>query len=161
MNNYLKMFLVSIIIVAILGIMKEYIRQKFCYTRKIHVEFIFWPFGTILTAISTYLGNTFSLASYGLVEENAEDEKNFGKIAFITSLFTLLIALSAYAANIIYPSIILQLVYVYAILAAFIDMFPMNPMGGNDMRKWNFKLWMFMYIIIIVCYVFMSFTQYI
>ncbi|HYD04020.1 MAG TPA: hypothetical protein VEC16_07025 [Alphaproteobacteria bacterium] len=161
MSNFWNMFLISIIIVAILSIMKEYIRQNFCYERKVSTEYLLWPFGALVTVVSTYLGNTFSLVSYGLVDDTDEDEKKFGKISFLTSLFTLLISIFAYIANIIYPSLLLQMIFVYAIMSTFIDMFPMSPMGGADVRKWNFPVWLVMYIVIIACYIFMNFTSYI
>jgi hypothetical protein len=159
-KEFTRMLVINLIIVGIVSLLRESIRQYMCFKQKLRTEYSFWPFGTILTFVSTCLGNTFSLVSYTLVDENV-DAKKFGKISFNISLLTFVAAFIAYIANILNPSLVLQMIFVYAIMMLFIELFPMAPFTGNDIKKWSFSKWLIFYIIVTVCYVYVNFTAYV
>jgi hypothetical protein len=160
MKEFQRIFVINLIIVAVISFLREIARQFICYKNKLRTEYSFWPFGGVLTLISTFLGNTFSLVSYTLVDDNI-DEKKFGKITFMISLFTFIAAVIAYIINIFSPGLILQMIFVYCIMMLFIEMFPMAPFAGNDIRKWKFVTWLVFYIVVIVSYIYVNFTAYV
>jgi hypothetical protein len=159
-DEFKRMFVINLIIVALISIAREVYRQYSCYKIKVRTEYVFWPFGSIITFASTFLGNTFSLASYTLLDENA-DEKKFGKISFKVSVITFFLAIVAYVINIFSPNLILQMIFVYSIIVVFIELFPMPPMPGNDIKKWSKLIWALFYLIVTASYIYMNFTIYI
>lgn len=160
-KEFFHIFLINFIIIGIISLIRELARLRFCFKNKLRSEFVLWPFGTVVTFISTFLGNTFSLASYTLLDEDESGEKKFGKSAFLISLFTFILAIAAYLFNIFFPNLILQMIFVFSIMIVFIEMFPMNPMPGNDMKDWNFPVWLISYIIVIITYILLNFSIYV
>ncbi|MFH2019914.1 MAG: hypothetical protein ABIJ34_00720 [archaeon] len=160
-SEFKNMFFLNLAVVAVISLLRELARLVFCYRNKLRSEYVFWPFGSVLTFVSTFLGNTFSMVSYTLLDEDEIDEKRFGKSVFIISVLTYLVAIATYVFNIISPSLILQMIFVYCIMILFIEMFPLPPMAGADIRKWNLPVWIFSYLLIIISYVYMNFTIYI
>lgn len=158
-KSFLELIIISIAVIGILTFVREFSRQYYCFKEKINSELVFWPFGSILTLLSTILGNTFSLASYTLVDE--EHEKLFGKVSFFISIYTYLIALIFYVLNIIKPNLIFQIVFVYCLLVLFIDLFPMKPMAGKDIINWKFIPWLIIYIIVFISYIYINFSAYV
>ncbi|NTV24076.1 MAG: hypothetical protein HGA85_06945 [Nanoarchaeota archaeon] len=159
-GDFPKYMLLNLGIVGLITISRELYRVFMCYRHRISSEVFLWPAGTGLTVISTFLGNTFSLASYTLVEEGA-CEKRLGKITFMLSLITFSLAILLYIIDIFIPSQIFQLTFVYAIMMVFIELFPLSPMPGSDCRKWNKYAWLGLYIAAIAAYVYMNFTTYV
>ena len=160
-KQFLELFLLNLGIIGAIALIRELARLKFCHKHKLRSEFVLWPFGTVVTVISTFLGNTFSLASYTLLDEDENDEKKFGKSAFLISLFTFILAIGAYLLNIIFPNLILQMIFVFSIMIVFIEMFPMSPMPGADIKEWSFPVWLISYIVVIVSYIFLNFSVYV
>lgn len=160
-NEFMRLFLINFAIIGIISLIREVARLKFCHTHKIRSEYVLWPFGSIVTVVSTFLGNTFSLAAYTLLDEDLADEKKFGKSAYIISLFTFILAIVAYLLNIVFPSLVMQMIFVFSIMIVFIEMFPMSPMPGSDMKDWNFTAWLISYIVVIITYIFLNFTIYV
>ncbi len=160
MADFKRMLVINLIIVGVISTLRESVRQFSCYKHKLRTEYVFWPFGTILTLISTFFGNTFSLVSYTLLDEN-DDEKKYGRTSFFISLFTYLFAVIVYIINIFQPNLVLQMIFVYSIMILFIELFPLPPMTGNDIKKWNFSIWLIFYLIVSISYVYMNFTIYV
>ena len=160
-NEFFRLFWINLIIIGAISLIREIARLRFCFKRKIQSEFVFWPFGTLVTIISTFFGNTFSLASYTLLDEDENDEKRFGKSAYLITLFTFGLAILAYILNVLFPSLIMQMIFVFSIMIVFIEMFPMSPMPGEDIKKWNFTVWLISYIVIILAYIGLNFSVYI
>jgi Zn-dependent protease len=108
--------------------------------------------------VSTAIGNTFSLAANHHYDE--KDIKKCGKVSFIVSLVLYILVFIIFMINIYYPSTILQMIIIVTILNLFIDMFPLNPMDGYEVRHWNIYLWLSLYIIIFISYVIIYFNLY-
>ncbi|MBD3204356.1 hypothetical protein GF327_08750 [Candidatus Woesearchaeota archaeon] len=160
-SDFKSLFIVNLIVIGIISFLREFVRLVFCFKKKLRSEFVFWPFGTFLTIASTYLGNTFSMISYTLLDEDEADEKIFGKGSLVISLFTYLIVIFCYILNLFNPSIYLQMSFVYAQMILFIELFPMEPMAGYDIKKWNFFIWIIIYILCFLSYVYLNFTVYV
>jgi hypothetical protein len=160
LSEFKTIFFINLIIIFLISGLREFFRQLFCYKHKVKTEFASWPAGAFLTLITTYFGVTFSLASYTLTEENINEEKRLGRQAFLISLMTYVIALIAYALNIFFPSLTLQMIFVFCIMTVFIEFFPFSPFAGNDIKDWNLKTWIIAYAVIIATYIGMNFTLY-
>ena len=160
-NGFKKICMINLIVVFVITFIREIARLIFCYKFKLISELIFWRFGTVLTIISTLLGNTFSLASYTLLNEGTKDLKKYGKISFMISMFTFVVAIVTYVINLFSPSLILQMLFVYSIMTLFIEMFPKEPFTGYDIRLWSNTVWFISYVVIIIAYVSMNFTLYV
>ncbi|HDM67395.1 MAG TPA: hypothetical protein ENG62_03305 [Thermoplasmatales archaeon] len=156
LTDLLGMFLLNLIIIGSILLLRETLRQYLCYRYNVKTEHVFWPFGALLTLTSTFLGNTFSLASYTMIDE--EEEKSFGRIVYLISIILYVFVLVVFLWNLFYPSIILQMMFTYTIMMLFIDFFPLPPMDGYDIRKWNLKAWIILYTLIIISYISINFT---
>lgn len=158
LTDFMEMLFINLVIISFILLLRESARQYFCYRHKVKAEHVFWPLGALLTLISTILGNTFSLASYTVKDEKNEIEKQFGKITFFISVILFLFVLLTFVWNLFYPSLLLQMVFTYTIMMLFIDLFPLSPMDGHDIKKWNFPIWLIFYSIIIISYICINFT---
>lgn len=160
-QSFMKLFWLNLLIIGVISLIREFARLRSCHVHKLKSEYVFWPFGSLITIISTFLGNTFSLVSYTLLDEDEEDIKKFGKSSFAISFYTFLFAIIAYLLNIFLPNVILQMIFVFCIMIVFIELLPMNPMPGYDVKKWNFTIWLVSYIVVLFSYIFMNFTVYV
>ncbi|HEC89702.1 MAG TPA: hypothetical protein ENI44_03865 [Thermoplasmatales archaeon] len=158
LDDFLWMFIINLIVIGLILLLKESVRQYFCYQNNLKAKHVFWPFGAILTVISTFLGNTFSLASYTLREEKEEIERKFGRIIFLISLMLFTFSIIIFILNLFYPDIIFQMMFTYTIMMLVIDLFPLPPMDGSDIRKWSSKKWFTLYIIVVFFYISVNFT---
>jgi len=161
LGEFWGLLLLNILIVGAVMFVREFVRLIFCHKKKLKSEYVLWPVGSIVTIISTWLGNTFALASYTLLDEDVEDIKKFGKAAFLINLFTFITAFVAYILNIFFPSVFLQMYFVYCMMILFLEMFWMKPMPGNDIKRWNFPIWLIFYLIVVASYIYTNFTVYV
>jgi hypothetical protein len=159
--DFKRILLINLIVVGVISFAREFVRLIFCYKQKLRSEYVFWPFGTFLTLLSTYIGNTFAMISYTLLDEDEADEKKFGRSSFLIALFTYFIAVISYILNMINPTVFLQMMFVFSIMILFIELFPMHPMPGFEIKEWNFIVWLISYIIIFLSYISMNFTIYV
>lgn len=158
-SGFWEFFFVTLIIVACMIILRESLRCYLCHKHKLASEFYIWPLGGIMMIVSTFIGNTFSLAA----NHNYDDEggiKKCGKVTFTVSLILYLIVVASFIANILFPSIIFQMIVIATVLNLFIDLFPFKPMDGYEIWHWNIFIWAAFYVIVIVSYVVVYFNLY-
>jgi hypothetical protein len=160
-TDFWYLFKLNLVIVGVISFVREGARLLFSNKHKFKSEFRLWRWGSIVTILSTFLGNTFSLVSYTLLDEDEKDEKRFGKYSYFLAILTFLFAIIAYIVNIVTPSVMWQMMFVFCMLIVFIEMFPMSPMPGYDIRKWNFPVWIISYVVVFLAYVYMNFTAYV
>jgi len=160
-KEFFSLLLLNFVIIGIISFIRELARLIFCHKHKFKSEYVFWPFGTLVTAASTFLGNTFSISACTLLDEDEKDEKKFGRFSFIISLMTFLFGITAYIMNIFAPSVVLQMIFVFSIMIVFIELFPMSPFPGQDIKKWSFPLWVISYVVVFLTYMYMNFTVYV
>jgi len=160
LSEFFTLFIINIIVISLIFTVRELLRVYVSKRKQIPTEHVFWPFGAVLTIASSVLGNTFSLASYTYYD-NIEDTKRYGKMYFYIFLSLYLFAVATFILNFIFPSVILQMMFVFAIMSVFIDMTPIEPMDGHDVKTWNFNIWLLFYILIACSYLIMNFTFYV
>jgi len=158
LSMFLETFVVFILIILVIIFIREALRGLLCSKLKFQSEFYIWPLGAFMMFVSTAIGNTFSLAANHHYKE--EDLKKCGKVSFIVSIVIYIILAIAFLFNLYYPSTILQMIIIVSILNLFIDMFPLNPMDGYEVRHWNIYLWLCFYIIILISYIVVYFNIY-
>jgi len=159
MESFWGFFTLTLLVVAGMIVLRESLRCYLCHKQKLASEFYVWPVGSIMMIVSTFLGNTFSLAA----NHNYDDEgdiRKCGKVTFTVAIVLYLIVVSSFIANILYPSLIFQMIVIATVLNLFIDLFPLKPMDGYEIRKWNFFIWVLFYALVIVSYVVVYFNLY-
>ena len=157
MTEFQRLFIINIFIISIVFILRESIRIHLSKKYEMKTRHVFWPFGAILTLGSTILGNTFSLASFTMLD-NEEQLQKFGKMYYFIFKLFYGIALIFFIVNFFFPKVYLQMSFVFLMMSIVIDMTPIEPMDGYDVRFWNKRKWLGFYIIVIISYIFMNFT---
>lgn len=157
LSQFYSLFIINLFVVTLFYILREGLRVHYSRKYDLTTEHVFWPLGSILTFFSTLLGNTFSLASY-IALENEKKEKRYSRM-YVT-IFIILFALTVltYILNIFLASQTLQMFYVFTIMAIFIDMTPIEPMDGYEVKKHNVKKWVALYIPVFIAYIIIMFS---
>ena len=150
-SNFLGLLIINIILVSFVIVFSELLRAYLCKKEKLSSDYTIWPIGAIMMVFSTFLGNTFSLAANQDYHKE-DDIKKCGRVSFIVSILLFLIVIIGYIYNYYFPSIFVQMLIVITILNLFIDLFPLKPMDGYEIRHWNLYIWIIFYIIIFVTY---------
>ncbi len=158
LQTFLGLFIINILIITLIYVVRESIRLHFSHKQNLHTEHIFWPFGALMTIGSTILGNTFSLASYTVLE-NEEETKAYGHMYYRIFTILFLITWALFFINLYYPTIVLQMLYVFTIMSVVIDMTPVKPMDGADVKRWNARRWALLYILVILTYISVNFAN--
>jgi parallel beta-helix repeat protein len=156
--GFWETLIVFIFIILIILFSREALRAYLCSKLKFHSKYYVWPLGAIMMIVSTAIGNTFSLAANHHYAE--EDIKKCGKVSFIVSLVMYIVVVIIFGINLYYPSTILQMIIIVSILNIFIDLFPLNPMDGYEVIRWNKFLWAGLYIAGFISYVIVYFNLY-
>ncbi len=158
-SEFIELFFINFFVVSCILGLRESSRLYLSHKNKLKTEYVFWPFGALLTIGSTLLGNTFSLTYY-VVFEKEKNAKKFGEMYFFIYLLLYGLSISAFFLNFINPSVVLQMIFVFTIMGLFIFMTPVKPMTGYNIKNWNFKKWLIFYIIVSISYLIMNFTIY-
>jgi len=155
-SHFYSLLIINFFVVSFFYLIREGLRVHYSRKYKLNTEHVFWPLGSFLTFLSTLLGNTFSLASYTALE-NEEKEKRYSQMYY--SIFSILFGLTllTFIINIFVGSQMIQMFYVFTIMAVFIDMTPIEPMDGYDVKKYNLKRWILLYIPVFIIYIIIMF----
>lgn len=154
-EDILSLFIVNIFIIGFIYFFRELLRVYYSSKLKIQTYHILWPFGAILTIASSFLGNTFSLASYNTAEN--EDDGRYAQMLFNSNIIFYVVSIMFFIFNMLHNTMIFQMSYIFLIMTLTIEMTPLKPMDGNIIRKWNIKKWILLYLLILPSYVFMIF----
>ena len=159
MSEFFNLFLINFIVISCILGFREISRLYYSQKYKLKTQYVFWPFGALLTIISTFLGNTFSLTFY-IVFEEEKNIKKFGKMYFNIYLILYTLSLITFTLHFFIPLIVLQMIFSFSIMGLFIFLAPIKPMTGYNIKKWNFKKWSILYAVVFISYIIMNFTLY-
>ena len=159
LNEFFSLFFINLLVVGSIFLLREYLRIHYSSKQQFSTQHVFWPFGAVLTLASTLLGNTFSLASYTIAEDESVTEK-VGKMHFMIFVIIYSVCVLSFLLHQVISSVFLQMIFVFCIMSLFIDLTPLQPMDGYDIKQWDFKKWLMLYVIIGVSYVVMNFSLY-
>ena len=156
LGEILSLFILNIVIIGFIYVFRELLRVRYSSKLNIRTYHILWPFGAVLTIASSFLGNTFSLASYNTAEN--EDDGRYAMMLFNSNIIFYVIATIIFTINLIVSNVVFQMIFIFLIMTLAIDMTPLKPMDGDIIRKWSTKKWMLLYLIILISYVLMIFV---
>jgi hypothetical protein len=148
LNLILVTMFANLLIYFVRNIIRLYIDKK----HENHTEYNFWIFGSLLTIVSGYLGNTFSLAGFVLTDK----KDNAGKTNYIINLVTFLFGIIFLTLNIFVATKFVQMTSFSLISISFLNMIPIEPMGGQNVFKWNKLKWTVLFVPILIVYVFVN-----
>lgn len=151
--DFLLWVVINSAICFLTAILHELTHRIFAFFLKIRMEYQFWPAGSALTLISSYLGNAFSVQGF-LIEEIPEGMAKWKiglmKLAgpLVSAFFMVLFAAIYY----IWPSPLWRAIYSISGLWAFAEMLPFGSFDGKDVREWNSLAWFVPFCLIAVTY---------
>ncbi len=114
-----------------------------------HTEYHLWFKGAVVTAITGWLGNTFSLAGYTVSEGKIGSE---GKINYIINVVTFAAFIAFWIWNFLAPNLIIHMAMLLTLAIAFLQMLPVSPFSGKGIFAWNRKLWALGFIPLFAAY---------
>ena len=125
----------------------------FAFAFKIKVEYALWPAGSVMTIVSAYLGNAFSVQGF-LVEEIPENTKKWkvGLMKLSAPLFSAFVMIFFAVLNVFFPSRIFQSIYSVSAVLAMLEMLPFRGLDGRDVKEWNVFVWAFFFIMVAGAY---------
>jgi len=151
----IAVFILSTILVnAIIYSIRHLIRLLMDVHHEIHTEYHIWFFGAIITLISGFLGNTFSLAGYTISDETKT--ANEGKIQFMINTLTVVASASLFVWNIFFPNVIVQMSMILGISIAFLQLLPFTPFSGKKIYTWSKIAWIMVFIPSMIFYGFVN-----
>ncbi|MBI5223951.1 hypothetical protein HY990_06035 [Candidatus Micrarchaeota archaeon] len=153
-----KWLLINTVICLVGAVLHEITHRIFAHLFKIKLEYRFWLEGSILTLISSYLGNAFSVQAF-ILEEIPEhiDKWKVGitKLsAPLVSAIVMVVFAFLYTQN--YDPIY-QVVYSTSGLWAMAEMLPFSALDGKDIKEWNSTIWGIFFFLIGGAYLLVTF----
>ncbi|MBN1157696.1 hypothetical protein JXA85_08820 [Candidatus Woesearchaeota archaeon] len=149
-EEMLAFILASILVNTVIYSIRHFTRLTMDKLHDSHTEYVFWIWGGIVTIISGWLGNTFSVAGYTVSHKKSEKE---AKISYMIDILTFAASIVFMILNLIFPSTLLQMSMLLAMAIAYLQMIPVSPLNGKKIYAWNRKLWWGSFIPMTVIYV--------
>ncbi|MFA5077602.1 MAG: hypothetical protein WC488_04205 [Candidatus Micrarchaeia archaeon] len=156
--EFLLWTFINTIICLIAGIAHELTHRIFAHFFKIRMEYRFWPAGSLVTLVSSFLGNAFSVQGFILEEIPKETERwKVGLMKLGAPLLSNGAMLLFAFINVIYPHVLFQIIYTTSALWAMAEMLPFSGLDGKDIKDWNFFVWLASFVFVAGCYIFVTF----
>ena len=159
LSNILHLFIINFLVIGLFYLIRESLRLHYSKKYQLRTEHVFWPLGSVLTVGSTILGNTFSLTSYTYLE-NEESEQRYSKMYYTIFKILFIVTICSFFINIFFPATALQMFYVFTIMSLFIDMTPIKPLDGYEVKQWNKRKWLLLYILVFISYFIIMFSTF-
>ncbi|MDD5337586.1 MAG: hypothetical protein PHS02_03830 [Candidatus ainarchaeum sp.] len=146
-------------ICLVAGIAHEIAHRILAWAFKIKMEYRFWAGGSLITLISSYLGNAFSVQGFILEEIPKETEKwKVGVMKLGAPLLSNAAMLLFAFINVFFPHPVFQVIYSTSALWAMAEMLPFAGLDGKDIKDWNFFVWLAAFVFVAACYIFVTFV---
>ena len=157
-TDFAKWVVINSVICLIGAILHEITHKIFAHLFKIKIEYRFWPAGSILTLISSYLGNAFSIQAFILEEIPEKVEKwKVGVMKLAAPVVSAIVMVVFAVINFKNPSPIYQTIYTTSALWAMAEMLPLSSLDGKDIKEWNSGIWAISFLLIGSAYVIVTF----
>ena len=116
---------------------------------KIKVEYRFWPFGSFLTLLSSYLGNAFSVQGFLLEEIPQGVEKwKVGLMKLSAPIISALIMIAFAWLYLSSPNPLYKIIYSISGVWAMAEILPFGSLDGKDIKDWNRDVWYLSFFLI-------------
>ena len=157
-HDFVYWVVVNTLIALIGAVLHELTHRIFAHIFKIKIEYRFWPEGSILTLLSAYLGNAFSVQAF-LLEEIPEDVAKWkiGIMKLAAPIVSACIMVVFALMNHFNPSPLYHIIYTMSALWAMAEMLPFSGLDGKDIKEWNSSVWGFFFLLIGAAYVVVTF----
>lgn len=152
--GFIGLLLLNTLLCFVGGISHEVIHWAMAKILKIKTEYRFWLSGSIMTVITSFLGNSFGLQGF-LIEEVEKDAPRWktGLMKLSSPVFSTIVMVIFAATNFFLPHVVFQMVYSIAGMLAMVEILPFQPMDGYEIRKWNILIWLIAFIFILVSFI--------
>jgi hypothetical protein len=156
--DFAKWIIINTIICLVGAILHEVTHKIFAHFFKIKLEYRFWPAGSVLTLISSYLGNAFSIQAFILEEIPEKIPKwKVGLMKLAAPVVSAIVMVTFAVINLNTPSPIYQAIYTTSALWAMAEMLPFSSLDGKDIKEWNSGIWATTFLLIGAAYFFVTF----
>ncbi len=149
-----QFFLLTIVVNMVVYAVRNGVRLYLDKKHGLHTEYKIWLYGAIVTALTAWLGNTFSLAGY--VASDEKENEHEGKHAFIVNFMTFIAFGVFFVLNFLNPSTIYQMVMLLALGITFLQMLPFTPFGGKKVWAWKKSVYLISFIPLTFIYIFIN-----
>jgi hypothetical protein len=150
-DGIIVLILSAITVNSIVYFIRNFARLLLDKKHQAQTEYYFWWWGAIVTVISGWLGNTFSLAGY-IMSDGKKDKKTEGKVQYIINLYSFIFALIFIVLNIIWPMLFFQMSANLLLFIGFLQMIPISPFSGLTIMKHNKIKWSILFIAMLIVY---------
>jgi hypothetical protein len=149
---------INTIICLVGAILHELTHRIFAHLFGIKIEYRFWPEGSVLTLVSSYLGNAFSIQAF-LLEEIPEDIAKWkvGVMKLAAPMMSAIVMVSFAMLNQADPNPVYQVIYSTSALWAMAEMLPFSGLDGHDIKEWSHLVWFVSFLLIGAAYCIVTF----
>ncbi|MBI5227064.1 hypothetical protein HY988_00615 [Candidatus Micrarchaeota archaeon] len=147
----------AIAFATILYYARTLMRMLFERIYKLRSEFHVWKSGCGICWISAILGNTLQTTGYELEDATPENQGKLAKMKAFIILITMVLGIALFVANFVHPTKTLQLFRMIASGLALTEIMPIKPMPGVSIKKWNWIIWILLFLLIVPTYFLINF----
>ncbi len=152
-SDIVQYILLLILVNLIVSGLTNLIRIVLDLRHAIHSEYGLWYFGILITLLTGWLGNVFSVAGYTNSEGHSKRE---GVAKYILAVIVFIAFIAAATTNLLQPAAALQMISILLLSLAFFTMLPLHPFDGRKIYAWNKVAWWLTMVPITVAYIFIS-----
>lgn len=145
--------------ICLLGaIMHELTHRVFAHWFGIRMEYVFWPAGSALTLVSSYLGNAFSIQGF-ILEEIPKDVPKWkvGLMKLAAPLASALVMVVFAYFYYLSPNPLFKAIYSTSALWAVAEILPLGSLDGKDIKDWSHTVWFIAFSLITASYLAVTF----
>jgi hypothetical protein len=157
-GDFLNWIVINSLICLFAAIMHELTHRIFAIIFKMKIEYQFWPAGSVLTLVSSYLGNAFSVQGFLLEDIDPGVPKwKVGLMKLSAPLVSTFIMIIFAILNYESPSLIYQTIYTTSALWAMAEILPFGGLDGKDIKDWSHTVWFLAFVFISGSYAVVTF----
>jgi hypothetical protein len=148
----------NLLVCAFAFLVHDLTHRYFAMLFSIKVEYRLWYLGSLLTLVSSWLGNAFSVQSFTVEDVGPSTPKwQVGVMKLSAPLASLAVMLLFAGINALFPSTVFQMIFTASGLLAVSEMFPVRGTDGMDVWAWHPLIWLVSFAAIAVPYAFVTF----
>jgi len=157
-KDFLFWLAINSMICLFAAILHEVTHRIFAHIFNIRMEYRFWPAGSALTLLSSFLGNAFSIQGFILEEIPAGVPKwKVGLMKLASPLLSATVMVIFAWMYFLDPDPIYKVVYSTSALWAMAEILPFGALDGKDIRDWSHTVWFIAFSLITVSYLAVTF----
>jgi Zn-dependent protease len=160
-SDFVTLFAISLVAVSLGFVLHElshrYFARKFGY----FAEFVMWPHGLLLALLFSMFGFVFAAPGAVMIHTKSDlwgnykpiTRRNSGILSIAGPLMNVSLAAVFIIVNFLVPSMIFELGARINIWLALFNMLPIPPLDGYSVLKWDKKIWIGVFAVIVAMFV--------